>query len=452
MTTSHSAVPVRAGPLRRGDPRRPALIAFAFLGAALLVTLAVTTPWDTLPAPPGGAVAADPARDFAAADIAREDRYHRQLWPAVLGATALSLLVALLLGFTGTGARIVRAAARPLGGGRLARFVAGALAVTALPVLAVLPLGIWRENLQRDYGLVVRDWGDYAMDVARSYGIAAGATLIGLGVLYLLMRRFPRRWWAPGAVLGAVLVIGGSYLYPVVVEPAFNDFASLPEGELRSSLLGLAARDGIEVGDVLVADESKRSTRINAYVSGIGSSRRIVLYDTTIRELPPDEIRQIIAHELAHVQRRDVLNGTLIGALGAGAGVCLLYLALSSRRLLRRAGVDEPSDPASLALVLALVAGITAVCLPVVGLVSRKVEARADIDSLELTRDPATLIDMQRRLSTTNLSDLDAPPIVIGLRATHPNAPTRIANARTWAQLNGVPVPPDQAGVPIEPR
>lgn len=434
------------------DQRRPALVAFAVLAVALVAVVLVTTPWQTLSAPSGGSVAPDPARDFAAADLAREDRYHRLLWPAVLGGTALSLIAALALGFSAVGARLVRAVARPFGGGAVARLVLGTLAVTALTTLAALPAAIWREQVQRDYGLIVRGWSDFAVDLLTAYAVLAGGTLIGLSVLYLLLRRFPRCWWAPGAVLGAGLVIASSFVYPLVVEPAFNDFSPLPPGALRSSLLDLAARDGVRVQDVLVADESKRSTKLNAYVSGIGSSRRIVLYDTTVATLPPAEIDQIVAHEFGHVKRDDVLRGTLVGALGASCGVCALFVALSSRRLRRRAGVTDPANPDSLALVLAVVAALVAVSTPPALLVSRRVEARADVHALDLTGDPAALIAMQRRLALRNLSDLDANRWVVGLQSTHPDSPLRIAHARTWARLHGRPEPADQAAVPIPPR
>jgi STE24 endopeptidase len=174
-----------------------------------------------------------------------------------------------------------------------------------------------------------------------------------------------------------------------------------------------------------------------------------VLYDTTVRQLPPAEIRQIVAHEFGHVKRNDVLDGTLVGALGAGTAVCVLYLVLSSPRVRRRAGVDDPSDPISVPLVLAIVAVIVAVSSPVALEISRKIEARADMHALDLTKDPGTLIAMQRRLGTANLGDLDPPWIVTLVRSTHPTTPQRIANARTWAKLHGLPDPPDQAAVPI---
>ncbi len=183
------------------------------LFTALIVLIVTTTPWETLPTPPGGKVAPDATRDFAPSDIALEDRYHRWLWPAVLGASALSLLATLLLGFTSAGARVVRAAARPLGGRWWAKLVLGTLAVGALTTLAALPMRIWREHIQRDYGLIVRGWGDFAIDSGKSYGLLSAMTLIGLAALYLLMRRFPRHWWAPGRRGGGA--VGGRDLLRV---------------------------------------------------------------------------------------------------------------------------------------------------------------------------------------------------------------------------------------------
>lgn len=426
--------------------RRPALIAFVVLTVALLVVVAVTTPWETLPSPSGGRVSPNSSRDFAAPDIALEDRYHRWLWPAVLGGSLLSFVATLWLGFTAAGARVVRFVGRRRA---ITRLVAGTFAIGGVTTLAALPMDIWRENIQRHYGLIVRGWGSFATDSLTSYAITSVMALVGLAVLYVLMKKFPRHWWAPGAVLGALLVILSSFVYPLLVEPAFNNFSSLPDGQLRTEILAMADRDGVKVDDVLEADESKRSTRVNAYVSGIGSSRRVVLYDTTINKLPPAEIEQIVAHEFGHVKRNDVLHGTLVGALAASAGVCALYLALGSPLLRRRAGVEDPSDPSSLALVLAVVSVVVAVSTPIGLAVSRKVEARADMHALDLTQDPATLIAMQRRLSASNLGDLDPPWIVTFVRSTHPTGPQRIANARTWALLHNVPEPPDQAAVPL---
>jgi STE24 endopeptidase len=266
--------------------------------------------------------------------------------------------------------------------------------------------------------------------------------LVVLFGLFALVRWSPSWWWASGAAAGALLVVVVSFAYPVVVEPVFNNFTSMPAGPLRSSLLDMAERDGVPARDVLVADASRRTTALNAYVSGFGATRRIVVYDTLLEKAEPAEVRLVVAHELGHAKSRDVLWGTLLGALGMAAVVCVLALALRSDWLLRRAGVDSAGDARAVALVLALVTVIAALSGPVQALVSRRVEARADVHSLELTRDPTTFVEMQRRLSVVNLSDLDPSPLVFGLFSTHPTSPQRIALARDWARLRGVASPP----------
>jgi Zn-dependent protease with chaperone function len=158
-----------------------------------------------------------------------------------------------------------------------------------------------------------------------------------------------------------------------------------------------------------------------------------------------------------------VLYGTLIGALGVSAAVCLLHLLLSSPRLLRRSGVvpengsengsgsgsgsdgaasGSAGDPRSVALLLALVTVAIQAGLPVQNLISRQIEARADAHSLDLTRDPATFVSMQHELSVRNISDLRPDAIERFLWMSHPSAPERIAMARDWARLHRVPEPP----------
>ena len=196
---------------------------------------------------------------------------------------------------------------------------------------------------------------------------------------------------------------------------------------------------------MLIADASRRTTALNAYVSGYGATRRIVVYDTLLESATPAEVRLVVAHELGHAKRNDVLIGTIMGAIASAAAVCALFLLLSWTPVLRRAGLDAVQDPRSLALVLAIVAIITTLFGPVANLVSRRVEARADVHSLELTRDPAAFTLSERTLQVRNLGDLDPNPVVYGLFASHPSGPERIAIARTWARQEGVPDPPPLA-------
>jgi STE24 endopeptidase len=340
------------------------------------------------------------------------------------------------------GARLVDAVSAPLGGGWGWRVLLGGITVTAVGRLLVLPLDARVESVRRRYGLSTQSWGSWLVDVGKGYGVGLVITLVVLFILFALIKSSPEWWWTWGAAAGALLVVVVSFAYPIVIEPVFNKFTPLPAGPLRTSLLEMAKRDGVPARDVLVADASRRTTALNAYVSGFGATRRIVVYDTLVKKASPDEVRLVVAHELGHAKRGDVLWGTLAGALGAATLVCVLALAMRSESLLRRAGVSSAGDPRALALVLAVVAIIATLSGPVQVLVSRRIETRADVHALDLTKDPMTFVEMQRRLSVTNLSDLDPPPLVFGLFATHPTGPMRIALARDWARLHGVTPPP----------
>jgi len=309
------------------------------------------------------------------------------------------------------------------------------LALTVLGRLVLLPLWAYREVVEHRYGLSTESWGLWLRDVAVSTGIDTALTAVSMLVLVALARRVPRFWWVWAGVASAALVVVGSFLWPVLIEPAFNSFQSMPASQLRTDLLDLADKNGTPVQDVLVSDASRRTTALNAYVSGFGSTRRIVVFDTVIHQLPDDQIESIAAHELGHVAADDVLTGTLTGALGAGAGVALLGWLLTAPRLLRRAGADGPGDPRIIPLLLFLMAVGTLLSTPLQNAVSRQVEARADVHALDLTRDPEAFIQMQRGLAETNLGEPDPPALWQWFFGSHPTTAQRVALARDWERL-----------------
>lgn len=414
--------------------RLPAVVTLALLLLALGVALALVVPWTPLP---GADLAADPARDFTAAEIAREVAFHKQVRPPAYASLGVGLVVALALGLTPWGARLIGVVARPLGGGWVWQVLLGTVAIALVGRLVTLPFAVRTETVRRDYGLSTQTWLSWAADVGKALAVSSVLTGLVLLVVVGLARAAPHTWWAWAAGVTAALVVVVSFAYPVVVEPLFNRFTPLPAGELRTDLLELAERDGVPVVDVLVADASRRTTALNAYVSGFGGTRRIVVYDTLLEQADPAEVELVVAHELAHAKNRDVLTGTLLGALGAAAAVVALFLALSWAPLLARAGASGAGDPRVIPLVLALLAVGGLLVGPATNLVSRKIETRADVASLDLTRDPATFIETQQRLARTNLSDLDPNPLAFLLFATHPSTTQRLALAREWERRHG---------------
>jgi STE24 endopeptidase len=405
-------------------PDRAARWAGLGLGVALAGLIGWTTPWNPL----AGVGRSDPALDFSTAEIARQQAFRAELLPWSTTAWALALLVPLAIGFSPLGRRLYA-------GLRVRRWLLAVpltvIAVRLLGTLVTAPADVVAERALRRWGLSTQDWGSWLRDRAVGWLIGTIAMVLVVVGLMAFARRW-RRWWAPAGAGAALLVIGVSFAYPVLIEPRFNDFTPMAAGAQRDDLIRMAAEDGVPVRDVLVADASRRTTALNAYVSGFGSTRRIVVYDTLLNTAPPEQVRLVVAHELGHAAEDDVLHGTLIGALAAAFAVVVLRLVAGARI----------ADPRSAATVLALVAVGTTVASPVQNLVSRRIETRADVHSLNLTEDPETFARMQHRLSVTNLSGLEPSSWRFVMFASHPTPPQRLAVARAWAEQHGTDLPP----------
>lgn len=420
--------PVGSAPVRGAHAVRTPLLAGLLLLAVLVVLTLLVMP----AAPPLAPV--EVGRFFTPAQVAREQGFHAALRAPAYASLVVSLLVAGVLGLTRLGGRLVAALGRLVGGSLVGQVVLGTLALTVVGRLVTLPLAVRHEQVLRDYGLSHLSWAGWAADVGKQVLVSAVIASLALVLVIALARRLPRTWWMWGAGVVAALVVAGSFAYPLVVEPLFQPTHPLAAGPLRTELLALAHADGVPVSDVLVADAAQRTSAENAYVSGFGSTKRIVLYDTLLANASPQQVRLVVAHELGHAKNEDVLVGTGLGAVGGAAAVCLLAAALSAGPVLRRVGARGPGDPRVVAVVLFAVAAGTFVVTPAVNAYSRRIEARADRHSLQLTGDVPGFINNQQQLALANLSELDPGPLTYALFATHPTAPQRIAAALAYGQ------------------
>jgi STE24 endopeptidase len=308
-----------------------------------------------------------------------------------------------------------RLEARPLLGG-----AAVGAGISLLLVVTGLPISAWMRQRSLDVGLSTQAWPDWALDVVKGAGISAVTAAIGGLAAVALVRRFPRTWWAPGAVLVVAYGVVTIWLYPIVIDPVFNKFDKLKPGQLRSDVLRLADRAGVDVGEVYRIDASRRTSAANAYVIGLGHSKRVVLYDNLIDKFPRDEVRVVVAHELGHQKHNDLLRGLAWLAIVAPAGTFLTQ-ALAERFARRDLGTPAGLPAIALAVSLAgLGLGIASNAL------SRPVEASADSFALALTRDPADFINFERRIAIRNISDPDPPGLFHVLFDTHPTDKERI--------------------------
>jgi STE24 endopeptidase len=227
-----------------------------------------------------------------------------------------------------------------------------------------------------------------------------------------------------GAVVGAGALV--AFAGPVVLDPIFNRFEPLPDGPLRRDVLALADQAGVRVREVYVVDASRRTTAANAYVTGLGATKRVVLFDTLIEAFTHDETRLVVAHELAHVHYRDVPRALAFSALVAPAGA--LAAAGLTERLAAAEGAAVLPALAIAASAVAVPAGIAANAL------SRRVENRADAYALRLTGAVEPFVSFERRIALRNLADPDPPRLLHVLFATHPSTVERIGIARTYAE------------------
>ncbi len=284
-------------------------------------------------------VQVEPRDYFSAAELERATKFRTgQLW--LYGARTVVDLTVLA-----AAARLAPAdARRPVATG-----AAGAAALTLAGTVAALPLRAASRQRAKNVGLITQSWGGWASDVAK--GTAISGTLAGAGGALLVAgrQRFGAHWWAPGAVAVAGFAVVFTYLGPVVLDPIFNTFTPLPAGDTRDDVLELAGKAGVEVGEVYEVDASRRTTAANAYVTGIGRTKRVVLYDTLLKEFTAAETRLVVAHELAHVKHRDVGHGLLWLALVAPFGT--LAVARAADELTKPGTSPVPAVSLSLALI-----------------------------------------------------------------------------------------------------
>ncbi len=360
--------------------------------------------------------------DFSADERARARAYHRPLYLALLLDVALGAGLLAALAWTSLGHRLFS----PLTSlSPVAAAAAYAALVTAFSSVVRSPLACWRGWWrERKWGFSTQGaggWlGDRAKGLAVSVVLGAGAWAAAVA----LARALPGWWALPAAAALALAVLLLSFVAPVVLEPLFNRFKPLDDATHAGSLRRLSERARVPVRDVLVADASRRTTKVNAYVSGIGRTRRVVVFDTLLQAAGPAEVEVVVAHELGHRRDGHVVKLTVLAMAGAAGAVALLWAVLGTR----------VADPRTLPEALLLLLALELAALAPAAWLSRRFERAADRCSLELTEEPAAFARAHVELARRNLLDLEPPRLAYFLLFTHPTPPERLALGRGWAE------------------
>jgi STE24 endopeptidase len=361
-------------------------------------------------------------------------QYHRSgnvLWAV---STGLGLLIPAALLFTGASSRLRRLAFR-LGRRWLPSLILYACLFTLVMAILNLPLSYYAGFVrQHAYGLSNQTLEKWISDWLKGVVVGAVGLSLVLWIPYLLLQRSPRRWWLYAGLTTVPVASFVLLVSPVWIDPWFNEYRPMQDRALEQRILRLAERAGIPGSRVYQVNKSVDTKTVNAYVTGVGATKRIVLWDTILARLDPDQIGFVVGHEMGHFVLRHVLALIVVAALVATVSFYTIHRLAGGMiaRYRSRFGFSRLSDPASLPLLLLLGTAVSLAVTPLVLVFTRHVELEADRFGLELTRDNWAAATAFVRLQEENLA-VPRPGLFYMLwRGSHPSLADRVEFANRY--------------------
>jgi STE24 endopeptidase len=281
-------------------------------------------------------------------------------------------------------------------------------------------------------------WSDWVKGLLLS---AVFVALLSAGALWLVGRA-PERWWLYVWVLFVAVSLLLTFIAPYVIEPLFFKMKPLSLPELDGEVRALAERAGVHVSRVLEVDASRRSSHSNAYFTGIGSVKRVVLFDTLLGHMSHGEILAILAHELGHWRKHHILVRTLWSFVVALGALYLAYRLAPAAELPALVGLADASFPARLVILSVVASVVTFPLTPLSSYWSRRHEWQADAFATELQRRPEDLASALKKLASENLSNLHPHPLYAAFYYSHPPMAERIRRLQAGSTpAHGAPAP-----------
>lgn len=293
--------------------------------------------------------------------------------------------------------------------------------LSLLLYIVMWPMDYYRYQLSKEYGISTQTVSSWVKDGLIDFGVNYMMSVIMMSVIYWLIRKSTKRWWLYTWLLSIPFSIFLMFVQPVIIDPLYNDFYPLQNKELEAKILALADQANIPSDHVYEVNMAEKTNALNAYVTGVGSNSRIVLWDTTLNRLTDKEILFIMAHEMGHYVEKHIYFGIAGYILLTFVGLWLTskimdWIILRYGQALK---IKKIGDVSSIPLFLLVTSFLMFASSPLSNYVSRYQESRADEYAIKLTEDHAAAVSSFQKLTKAGLSEVNPPLLVKWFRYTH---------------------------------
>ena len=291
--------------------------------------------------------------------------------------------------------------------------------------LLLMPFDYYRGFvIEHKFGLSNQSFSSWLVDCLKSKAISFLIYLMVFTVIYTLMTYLPKYWWIIAGAVFIIFLIIGIFISPLIIDPLFYKFKPLEDEETRLAIEDMANEAGIKVDEILIADASRRTNKVNAYFTGIGATKRIVVFDNLLEKFSRKEALTVIAHEMGHWRYLHIIKSFIIGAI---SGLLLIFF---SKILAGKIGMV--GDIRFILIIFLLFSIVMFLSLPVQNIISRSFEKQADEAAIKLTDDPQTQISLMKKIAVSNLSSVNPSLIIKYIIYSHPPIIERIESASNY--------------------